>query len=262
MMGGCGETRLSVATWNINCSRSIDGHMFDPWPTIDVEDLDVVCMQEVELTQAEVPAFEAKLFDMGYTSTHIALFSPSPLDKTRSIGTVVASRLPLLSVGTRRLQNPGQLLGRPEFHDKGLVFADFLLPCARRLRVTGLHLFPYHFLNIQDDIDVLRQSWSEVDDELAERAIDPWLILGDFNSQRRAQLLPRVHELGAAGLFRGEATRTDGRSHDDIYVSKSFRLLAAKNLATESDHNVLVALLADPIANGGSTRDLEKTRLR
>ena len=128
----------------------------------------------------------------------------------------------------------------PAFHDKGVITSQISWMGAT-IDLAVLHGFPFHRVRMDASDPGLEIVWRELDELLAPRKKVPRIVLGDFNTPCRAQLLNCIRLGQLTTTFLDLPSRDNGESHDDILVSREWILEKRQSLHTESDHNLLIA---------------------
>lgn len=239
------SAEISVATWNVHGCRTRTGGRFMLQDRIGTVTPDILALQEVEL-QGPSESSRGSIQELrtaSFESTAVATFSASPFSPQGQLAVALMSKARLRSRRALTFPNVVSSEGMAsDFHDKGIVFAEVQVGDAV-VDVASLHLFPFHRVNIDERDERLLSFWAQVDSMIRPRPTVPRIVMGDFNSVHRYELLPSLREGELHGLFRGAPTRDDGRPHDDILVTRDWVLLEAENVRTESDHNFLSAKL-------------------
>ena len=258
-----GSTGLTVATWNIHGGRDRKGRSFHFEERVARINADVVGLQELELERAANARFESigVLEDSGFEHSIVRAFSDSPFSADTELAIALLSLTAFACTDTVVLPNYVRSTGlNPTFHDKGLIISEIFWRNTI-VDVIALHLFPFHMVGLDARDPCLRPLWSELDELLRPRPDVPRIIMGDFNTTHRFELL-RCLQLGELrSVFLNSSTRDNGQSHDDILVSTQWHPRQLHNILTESDHNLLTANLVlnsleeTPILTGVSGRD-------
>ena len=241
-----GNGVLRVATWNIHGGRDRNGKPFDFENRISKISVDIVGLQELEVRRS--PGCEVKDVDSlrssGLEYSIAEVFSDSPFDQSAGLAVALLGSTSFTNPIAAALPNPVRTMKiDPTFHDKGIVISEITWMDST-IDIVSLHLFPFHRVGLNARDPRLRVVWDELDDLLKPRLNIPRIILGDFNTPYRSDLL-RCIQLGELkSTFSDTPTRDSGDSHDDILASAQWCLTKRHNIRTESDHNLLVANFA------------------
>ncbi len=179
------------------------------------------------------------------------MLSPvSSLEGSESMGVGIFSRFPISNVERSFFRNPnlvGLLRGREiNMHDKGMISACVRVDGAA-LAVCNLHSFPFRLFSGQSarEVDAL---WQEVAEILICRVPSgsACIVGGDFNSEDRSNLIGRLPGYGFRSAFTGRPTRPNGRSDDDLLISRGLVETKSMIVPVASDHHlVAVEVLAE-----------------
>jgi endonuclease/exonuclease/phosphatase family metal-dependent hydrolase len=218
---------LTTATWNVHGGLDEDWRPFPFAERLAGLGADVVGLQELELSGEPEPS--------GFEYTIAKGFSDSPFSAGGELAVGLLSAAPIVRSESVTLPNPVRALDiSPEFHDKGLIVSQVLWS-GIAIDVIVLHLFPFHRVALDARDPVLRPLWDEIDEHLRPRPGVPRLVLGDFNTPHRLELLSCARRGELRGLFPGPS--------DDILVSAHWKARRCENVPTESDHKLLLASL-------------------
>ncbi len=233
---------LTVATWNLHGGRDEDGRPFRFADRLARLGADLVGLQELELDGG----FEATGLpkESGFEYAIAKAFSDSPFSREGGLAVGLLSAAPFVRTETVTLPNPVRTLNiSPTFHDKGLLVAE-IVRAGVTIDVIALHLFPFHRVSLDARDPALRSLWEEIDERLRPRPGVPRIVLGDFNTPHRFDLLTCLQRGELQSLFLDASTRDNGLAHDDILVSAQWQAQQCQNVPTESDHNLLLATVA------------------
>lgn len=237
---------LTAATWNIHGGRDRKGRPYHFEERVAQVGADVFGLQELELHRVAGGEFESTdlLPDSAFEYSIAQAFSDSPFSGDAGLAVALLSSIALASKHTVILPNPMRSMDiDPNFHDKGLIVSEIFWRNTT-IDVMTLHLFPFHRAGLDARDSRLRPLWAELDELLRPRPDAPRIILGDFNTPYRFELL-RCLQLGELkSTFLNSSSRDDGQSHDDILVSAQWHPRHLRNIRNESDHNLLIANLA------------------
>jgi endonuclease/exonuclease/phosphatase family metal-dependent hydrolase len=242
-------TSLTSATWNIHGGRNRKGRPFHFVESIAHLGADVIGLQELELHRVESGGSEATdvLKDSEFEYSITRAFSDSPFSPAAELAVALLSSEPFSGTDAVVLPNPVRSMNiNPTFHDKGLIVSEI---CWRNttVDVITLHLYPFHRIGMDARDPRLRPLWAELDELLRPRPNVPRIILGDFNTPHRFELLKSLQLGELRSMFLNSASRDDGQSHDDILISAQWLPQQLRNIRTESDHNLLIAdLILNP----------------
>lgn len=244
MMSRHGLAELTVATWNIHGGRDREERRFPFVKRLARIGADVIGLQELELHSTTDEDFECTdLKDSGFEYSTVKAFSRSPFTSDAELAVGLLSRVPFVSTNTAMLPNPVRTMGMdPTFHDKGLILSEIFWSNTT-IDVISLHLFPFHRLGLDARDRSLQLVWAELDELLSPRPSIPRIVLGDFNTPYRFELLRCLQVGQLRSMFLNSPSRDDGQSHDDILVSGQWHPQQIHNIHTESDHNLLTANL-------------------
>jgi len=237
-----GDSLLTVATWNIHCGRDRQGKPFDFGNQISRTGADIVGLQEVEIHGLLDEATANEAFrDNGFQHAAAQIFSASPFDDSAGLAVAILSSFEIKHSTRTVLPNPIRTMNiAPAFHDKGIITVQ--VPwMGSVIDVVALHLFPFHWVGMDDYDSSLEILWRELDELLTPRANVPRIVLGDFNTSHRAQLLNCIRLGRLMSTFLDLPSRDNGESHDDILVSPEWTMKKRESLHTESDHKLLIA---------------------
>lgn len=233
---------LTVATWNLHGGRDEDGRPFRFADRLARLGADLVGLQELELDGGTGATGLSK--ESGFEYAIAQAFSDSPFSRDGELAVGLLSETPFVRTEVVTLPNPVRTLNiSPTFHDKGLLVAEIAWQGVT-IDVIALHLFPFHRVSLDARDPALRSLWEEVDERLRPRPGVPRIVLGDFNTPHRAELLTCLRRGELQSLFLDTSTRDNGQSHDDILMSAQWEAQQCQNVPTESDHNLLLASIA------------------
>jgi endonuclease/exonuclease/phosphatase family metal-dependent hydrolase len=235
---------LTAATWNIHGGRDRKRRQFQYAHYAGSIGADVVGLQELELHRVTGGGYECiGLKDSGFEHSEVQAFSDSPFSSDADLAVALLSCATFISTDAVMLPNPVRSMGiDPTFHDKGLILSEIVWNNTA-IDVMSLHLFPFHRIGLDARDPRLQIVWSILDELLPPRPNVPRIILGDFNTPYRFELLKCLQLGELRSMFLNSPSRDDGESHDDILVSSQWRPRQLRNMPTESDHNLLVANL-------------------
>lgn len=232
---------VSVATWNIRRGRAVAGGDINLAQVLAPHALDLVALQEVP--------------DHGGLDLVRNLGATLGLDHARywgvgasdGSGVAILSRWPLLKIRNHIAEAPASwvLPKRTNFtvHQKGALSVDVATPLGR-IAFSSLHLLPFHIFGLRDDHSEAIRIWDQLASRLLVQGSSP-VIAGDFNGPTSLRLAGLVESVRLASALGDQATRPDGRSHDDILVDRKFKVVAQAALRTPSDHHLCTATLVD-----------------
>jgi endonuclease/exonuclease/phosphatase family metal-dependent hydrolase len=236
------DSLLTVATWNIHCGRDRRGEPFDYSSQVSMTGADIVGLQEVEIYGLLNGSAAKEVFrNDGYQHATAQIFSASPFDDSAGLAVAILSSVEIGHSAKTVLSNPIRAMNiEPAFHDKGIITSQISW-IGSVIDIVALHLFPFHRVGMDDRDPSLEIVWRELDELLTPRANVPRIVLGDFNTPHRAQLLDCIRLGHLNSTFLDLPSRDSGESHDDILVSPEWTLKKRESLHTESDHNLLIA---------------------
>jgi len=236
---------LTAATWNVHGGRDRKGHPFHFAERIARAGADIVGLQELELEYAANTGVEpiGVLNDSGFEHSIVQAFSDSPFSSNAKLAIALLSFAPFVRAETVSLPNVVRSMGvDSSFHDKGAIVSEISW-LNTTIDVVALHVFPFHRVGLDARDPRLRPVWAKLDELIRPRANVPRIILGDFNTSHRFELLRSLQLGELTSIFLNSPSRDDGQSHDDILVSTHWHPGQLHNIRTESDHNLLIASL-------------------
>ena len=159
------------------------------------------------------------------------------------MGVAILSQLPVLSVRSVALPNPGwriEVLNKSfSSHPKGALIANIEGP-AGRFSLACIHLLPVKLFGLREDssvaLDYLRLAMAELGNQAP--SID--IVAGDFNNSHRVEVMSN---LGFSSSTFGRSTRVSGESHDDIMYGSRFHSSMMNIRHSESDHHLVFGTL-------------------
>lgn len=234
---------ISLGSWNCNNGCDAADDPFDFYTSdlqANLAGLDLLFLQEVPFADGLPDSGLLSLLDAVGLIHRVWSLLDDAHNRDAGVGSglLIASRLSVGGGETRRFSNP-QLSATVDgqewdSHDKGALAVRVLLPDAE-LVALNVHLLPYQSFGHLPSDDLPMRSWRELE-SIVEAMLEnsPRLaVAGDFN--RTETQLGKLHS-----LVHGEATRTSGESHDNIFSSDGVSLAAMSIRNSPSDHFILL----------------------
>lgn len=234
---------INLGSWNCNNGCDAADDPFDFYTSdlqVTLAGLDLLFLQEVPFVDGLPDSRLLGVLDSVGLIHRVWSLLDDAHNREAGVGSglTTASRSSVVRGETRRFRNP-QLSATVDgqewdSHDKGALAVRVLLPDAE-LVALNVHLLPYQSFGHLPSDDLPMRSWRELESMVGALLEDsPRLIVaGDFN--RTETQLVKLHS-----LVHGEATRTSGESHDNIFTSDTVPLAAMSIRHSPSDHFILL----------------------
>jgi endonuclease/exonuclease/phosphatase family metal-dependent hydrolase len=245
---------IRVGTWNIAGGRS--GETSEVVNSAVIADVvasakvQILCLQEAHYYRGGLDSqLQRALKDAGLTHLAGAPVSESHIDPDAELGLVVAASYPVHFVDAYTLRNPGlQAVVRGQewvMHDKGWIECEVVGPSGVPVRVSSVHLFPFHEFDVPDDDPMVRDMWREFWRGIDNLDGDMCIVAGDFNQCKRSAPAREYSRRGWTFCLGDDtATTPSGLALDDIAVSGPIAVNGHQLHPTFADHHLISADLS------------------
>ncbi len=207
--------------------------------TINNEDIDVICFQEI-ITTERVQYINKICDGTELKNYEYYELSENNLVKDTNSGIAVLSKYPLEVLKREFFPNPGLTKTTKSgntyyLYDKGYMVV-YLLIESKRIKLLTHHGFPYKVFDstAEDNMQVFEFFDSRIDE------IKPDIITGDFNVEDMMILMPNTNSNYKRTI--NSITTVDGEKLDDILVHKDINY-SSNVLKLLSDHFMVISVI-------------------
>ena len=207
--------------------------------TVNNEDIDVICFQEIITT--ERVQYIKKICD-GTNLKHYEYYelSMNNIVKDTNCGIAVLSKYPLEVIKRELFPNPGLTKttssGKTYYlFDKGYMVVNILID-SKRIKLLTHHGFPYGTFDSRAEDNM--QVFEFFDNRINEHKPD--IITGDFNVEDMMTLMPNTKNNYVRTI--NNVTTVEGKKLDDILIHKNNNY-SSNVLKLLSDHFMVISVI-------------------
>lgn len=248
-------TKLKIASYNISggfyvgnedeeyldraAASTIDNRLLkEIIDTINNEDIDIICLQEVITTEAI--QYIERIVE-GTTLKHYDSFRLSPCNiiENTDAGLAIISKYPIDRTIKDFFPNPNIQFTTASgntysTYDKGYMISYIVIDNTLKLRVFNHHNFPYRrFRSTAKNNMPVFEHFNEV-----LLGNEPHIVLGDYNTDDFVDLVPELKNNYIRTI--DAITTVDGKRFDEIMLRKGTKY-SSKMIKGLSDHFMVMA---------------------
>lgn len=205
--------------------------------TINNEDIDVICFQEI-ITTERIQYIKRICDETNLKNYEFYELSECNIVKDTNCGIAILSKYPLEIIKRELFPNPGLTKttssGKTYYlYDKGYMVSNILVD-GKNIRLLTHHGFPYGTFDSteQDNLQVFEFFDSRINE------YKPDIITGDFNVEDILSLMPITKENYIRTI--DKITTVEGKKLDDILVRKNVNY-SSNVLKLLSDHFMVIS---------------------
>ena len=204
--------------------------------TINNEDLDIICFQEIITTK------EVKYLENIANNTNLKNYDYFELSDCNTVenskcGIAIFSKYPLNTIKKELFPNP--MLAKTTSsgntyytYDKGYMICEVDIN-DKKINILTHHGFPYRRFDSTPEAN--QKVFDFFDNVISQNNLD--IVTGDFNAEDFMSLMPKTSENYKRTI--NDETTVDGKKFDDILVHKDVDV-TTKKLKLLSDHLIII----------------------
>lgn len=206
--------------------------------TINNEDIDIICFQEV-ITTESVQYIEKIVENTALKNYEYHTLSPCNIIENTDAGLAILSKYPIDRTIKDFFPNPNIKFTTASgntysMYDKGYMISYIVLDNTHKLTVFNHHNFPFRrFRSTAKDNMSVFEHFNEV-----VFGNEPDIVLGDYNTEDFIDLVPELKNNYIRTIDR--ITTVDGKNFDEIMLKKDTKY-SSKMLKGLSDHYMVMA---------------------